>query len=51
MVIKYSVRHSNQRSWAVDCYEWRGKLGWKVWTRYFDTEEEARAFKERKEDE
>lgn len=45
--IRYEVRHSRGKSWAVDCYskinDWWGWL--KDWTQYFNTEEEAETFK------
>ena len=47
---RYSVRHSNGRTWAVDCYFWFNSYYFireRTW--YFETEEEAREFKKKKE--
>lgn len=49
--IKYTVRHSNGKSWAVDEWEHFGHLMCKNNTWYFPIREEAQAFKEKKEKE
>jgi len=52
MRIKYVVRHGHGKSWAVDRLEFIGEHHFiRANTRYFPTEEEARAFKQRKEEE
>lgn len=50
--IKYVVRHSRGKSWAVDRFSqgegfWSGWV--KDWTRYFNTKAEAEAYKQKKE--
>ena len=47
---RYTVRHSRGKSWAVDVWFWFNSFYFiKEKIRYFPTEEEARAFKKKKE--
>lgn len=46
--IRYSVRHSNGKSWAVDEWEHFGQYMCKNRTWYFPSEQEARDFKKRR---
>jgi hypothetical protein len=48
--IRYSVRHSNGKTWACDRITSLGtRFYTKDYTRYFKTKEEAEAYKERME--